>query len=826
MQNLKKPFKTILKNMLLTNTGQVWAYYRIPSRTISENNAEEIESYKRTLVQMLWELKTYYEIDLQLLPEDMRLNERFKQLEKDFSSETGKIGERYDERTMYVLGQELGEVTRYGFTVGVKLHNTAYLRQDTLKESFKTAFDSVTMQALSYLGLSVADTKKAFEPYEVSEKEVFDGLSVLKGERLTDKQLYRNTTEPFRRGIAGAEVPANLQTTNTTIDPVTHTGFLRLTNEYGESCIALMPITNTEVNMTYAEIFRVVQKMPFPVEFKVKALQMKPSSAVRKTQFTARRFKETDKDMYANEDSDSIILQGKPLLNDLRNDIENKKTPFYKWLGVFVVSGKDKTQCQNRCNALKSYMANYHVELTRPLADQINLFYTLLNGNSIQFERYWLQYTKDSGIAELLFGLTSNLGSNIGFYLGRVTHGTAPDTNTAIQNSRDIVLYHPMIANEGIVGAMTDSPHCLISGETGKGKSFLAKLLMFYMTFLDVQILMTDPKNENHAWFEEAVKDPEIQKDYPYFIDLMKTFHYVTLDPNDKNNYGVLDPLSFLNGAQAKDTAVALIEQVYNLKGKDDVKREILEDLDMLIERKQKGEKVGLMDLIEMLKTSKVKNIAEAGGLIGQLVKNSILQLAFSDGTSRGLNIDYKHTILSIQGLDLPEAGTKFEEMNDSDRKALAVMIPLAKFCQYFGQRDRKQKTSIIFDEAWTLTATRGGKRLVKELRRAGRSYNNQLIMITQSVKDAQSEDDRGNFGACFAFDERSEREDILKFMDLPVTKENKELLADMKKGQCLFRDFYGRVDALSVDCVFPEWLRAFKTVDKSHSAKAEREFV
>ncbi|MEJ1303999.1 hypothetical protein QY896_17985, partial [Lactiplantibacillus plantarum] len=75
----------------------------------------------------MWELKTYYEIDLQLLPEDMRLNERFKQLEKDFSSETGKIGERYDERAMYVLGQELGEVTRYGFTVGVKLHNTAYL---------------------------------------------------------------------------------------------------------------------------------------------------------------------------------------------------------------------------------------------------------------------------------------------------------------------------------------------------------------------------------------------------------------------------------------------------------------------------------------------------------------------------------------------------------------------------------------------------------------------------------------------------------------------------------------------------------------------------
>ncbi|WP_456339939.1 hypothetical protein, partial [Streptomyces rubiginosohelvolus] len=37
---------------------------------------------------------------------------------------------------------------------------------------------------------------------------------------------------------------------------------------------------------------------------------------------------------------------------------------------------------------------------------------------------------------------------------------------------------------------------------------------------------------------------------------------------------------------------------------------------------------------------------------------------------------------------------------------------------------------------------------------------------------------------------------------------------------------FYGRVGKLSIDCLFEEWREAFKTVEKSHSARAEEELA
>ena len=208
------------------------------------------------------------------------------------------------------------------------------------------------------------------------------------------------------------------------------------------------------------------------------------------------------------------------------------------------------------------------------------------------------------------------------------------------------------------------------------------------------------------------------------------------------------------------------------------------------------------------------------------MTHNSVLQLIFSEGQSEGLALNSKINVLQIEGLDLPKEDDDPRYYSDGERKSLCLMIPLAKFCEKFGSRDKQENTAIIFDEAWMLTKARGGKKLVKSMRRVGRSYKNQLYLVTQSVSDVQSDDDRGNFGARFAFDESEERDDILQYMGLSKTDENRELVKNMTNGQCLFRDFYGRVGKLAIDCLFNEWTEAFKTVEKSHSARAEEEIM
>ncbi|MFE6919380.1 ATP-binding protein, partial [Streptomyces rubiginosohelvolus] len=229
--------------------------------------------------------------------------------------------------------------------------------------------------------------------------------------------------------------------------------------------------------------------------------------------------------------------------------------------------------------------------------------------------------------------------------------------------------------------------------------------------------------------------------------------------------------------------------QIYDLHGKDAVKTEVLKTLDAVIERKAKGETVGLMHVVDHLANSEDPTIKSAGELLVQMVQNSILQLVFSYGDADAINLNRKVTILEIAGLDLPNEDDDPRYYSDSDRKSLSIMIGLAKFCEKFGRRSHDDPTAIIFDEAWTLTKARGGKRLVKDMKRVGRSFKNQLYLVSQNMADSETDDDKGNFGARFAFDNDVDRPDILKTMNLPQTKQNEEMLANMVKGQALFMD-------------------------------------
>ncbi|WP_315972926.1 ATP-binding protein [Bacillus safensis] len=82
------------------------------------------------------------------------------------------------------------------------------------------------------------------------------------------------------------------------------------------------------------------------------------------------------------------------------------------------------------------------------------------------------------------------------------------------------------------------------------------------------------------------------------------------------------------------------------------------------------------------------------------------------------------------------------------------------------------------------------------------RSYNNAKFSISQLTKDALHDVDKGNFGVAFAFDEPSEREDVLKWMNLEPSIENQKMLGSMFQGQCLFKDIYGRNSKISIECL------------------------
>lgn len=829
---LKTPYKSVNKNLMLTKTGELWAYYRVAPENINSGDSTKREKNKVKFRNFMEQLEKYKDFHLEMYPRQMELEKRNEELEKDFHPKTKNIGKYYNDETVRILKKELGLITKNSFILGVKLKDNLLTNADDAKTVLRNSLTAVTDSLVNALGLSREITEEFYDRFIDLEKELYQLVVSIAGTRLTEAELVYVNRYNFIRDVAHdideeAEKQGVVNVTDSIIDPSTP-GYLQLQTAEGTRWISFVVVDKLGLDMNYSHLFERAQNLPFSVELHIKGQFQNKDAVIRKTAMVKTRMKQMHKEQRkVGEDAEDSVLNSRYVLNRLQNQLNGGNQKFIHWVASFVVTGKSKEECQRRVKQTERILKNKKITVVRPLADQLQLFYKFLHGQPLMFEKNWIQKTTCVGFAENLFAVSQQLGNNVGFYIGRINKfKNNTSLKESIASSRDIVLFHPFIANKGIDGAVTDSPHISITGETGKGKSFLVKLLLVYLSMLNINTLYIDPKSEIEVWFKKVTKNVEIRKKYPMFVQLLESFEYAKLDANNPENHGVLDPIMMLEGADAKDTAQSIVEQIYNMDSKDDVKKVFLESLTEIIERRSKGEKVGFMHVIDMLRYHTEKNIKDAGELLYQQIQNSVLQLNFSYGDIDGLNLNGKVNILGIEGLDLPDSKTDSRDYTDAEKKSLAIMIPLAKFCEKFGSKDKNQETVEIFDEGWMLTSARAGKKLVKSMRRVGRSYNNALVLVTQSVGDVNTEDDNGNFGVNFAFDEPSETDDILSFLNMENSEANIGLISNMIKGECLFKDIYGRTGKLAVDCLFEEWKEAFKTVKTNNSAKAEKLFA
>ena len=831
----KTPLKTVCDNLLLTRTGDVWAYYRIAPTNINSGDIKQKEAFKKKFRFFIEQLEGYKNFDLDMMPKQMNLNRRNQELEKDFDTTLKIIGKYYNRETERILENELNTITRNQFILGVKLKENVF-ENDDMKSVVQNSIASVTDTILNVLNMSREVDDDFFERFKVYEKELYQLTMGVNGRRLSEDELIYLNRYNFIRDMQHSieeesQKRALYNITNTLIDPSTAMGYLKLTTPEGERWLTHVVVNDMTLDMNYTHIFERAQNFSFPVEFKIKANFKTKEAVLRKASLTKTRVRQmASEKIKTGDDIEDAVKDTRFVLNRLESQLNSQNQKFIEWMGTFCVTGATKEECRHRAKQVIRTLTNKKIECVQPLADQLQLFYKFLPGHSLAFEKHWMQQTPSVAFAENLFGVSQQLGNNAGFYLGRINRYLNNNTIAdSIASSRDVVLFHPFIANKGIEGAMTDSPHISITGETGKGKSFLVKMLLMFLAMLDVKTLYIDPKSEVEMWFKRVLEDDDMRRKYPLFIQLIEGFSYVTLNGNDSANHGVLDPIVMLKGTDAKDTAQSIVEQIYNLDDKDDIKRVFLRTLTEVITERSLGQSVGFRTVVERMRAHDEKVVSDAGELLHEQIKNSVLQLVFSDGEVKGLDLKSKVNVIGIEGLDLPDSSVNSKDYSDGERKSLALMIPLAKFCETFGMQNKNQETVEIFDEGWMLTTARAGKKLIKQMRRVGRSYNNALILVTQSVKDVNTDDDNGNFGVNFAFDEKSERKDILRFLNLEVEEEhenvNEELLANMIKGECYFKDIYGRIGKIAVDCLFEEWMYAFKTVEKSHSSRAEKMF-
>ncbi|MBP2620329.1 ATP-binding protein [Streptococcus panodentis] len=803
-------------HLAMKQDKSVMAFYRVPNVPVTITDKDKKLEHKVAVAQVLRKLAKNKSFEISLIPKDFLLEEKMKDFSAALSPDSRELGEQLLADTVEKLTDEMEIPYQYDWLVGVNLLKDT--RQTNLQSLALERFTELSAFAAKGVGYELEIPENWFEDYKTSEAAVYQILSSLKVQRLTDEQLFYYQRMQFLRYIPHLreEVTANRNLLNVTdtLIKVMAGGFLKLESPYGSSFLTILPIAKTPIIFNGFHLGEFTQRFDFPVELRINAEFLDKTSLRGRMERSNNRFENimTEAESTATAQQDEIIL-GAMSLKDLMKKVGDKKGSILEYGAYLIVSASSLQQLRARKQTVLSYFEDMNVEVSEASFDTPYLFQSLLHGNLLDNKtRTWSHYVTPRGLAELMPFTNTKAGNRVGWHIGRVDNyvGQWESLEKAQRSSKNIVLFNATVGNkENIAGKQTKNPHILITGATGEGKSFLAELIFTLTSLQNVKALYVDPKRSVRKHFEAVVKDPDFKKKHPLLAKHIKSMNFVTLDSKDESNHGALDPIVMLDKddaiSVAKNMLNYLLNSNKNIKVTIDQVTAISEAITAVVERRQKGETVGLKHVLDLLLESSEKEVRSVGRFLNSVVQGSILELAFSYGDVTGLSYDKRVTVLEVADLALPDDKKQNQDAirEDKEINSTVLMFALGAFCSRFGELNRHEDTIEFFDEAWVLMKSAEGRAIIKSMRRVGRFFNNILCLITQSVHDAESDEDTTGFGTIFAFKEKNELPDILEHVGLEATKENLEWVNSMISGQCLYRDVYDNLNMITVTNIF-----------------------
>lgn len=831
VKRLEYPIAKTDGNMALRKDGVVTAFYRVPNTPITITDTDKKKKHKITVSQVVKKLAKYKYFEVSLIPRDYLLEEKMRDFSEDLADDSKVLGEQTLNRTVGLLTKEMEIPYEYEWIVGINIEKT--IVKNNLTEAVTNQLSEIAENIAGFLGFEVETLENWYEDYQEIESIIYRLLSPLKAKRLTNEELFYYQRYQFLTYIPHLreDVIANraLENVTDTVITVVEEGILKLSSIYGTSYLSILPIGRYSTIFNGFHLGELLQRLSFPVWLKMKAEFIDKSGLNGQMGRSNNRYRNI---MNEAASTDTVqqddILMGAYSLKDLMKKVGNKEE-LIRFGAYVTVAASNIKQLKQRRQSLLSYFQDMSVSLHEAVHDTPYLFQSLLYGQDLQVTtRKWNHLVTCKGFAELMLFTNTRSGNRIGWYIGRVDNRlTAWDNiDEAVQGSKNLVLFNATVANkEDIAGKVTKNPHLIITGATGNGKSYLAQLLFLLTSQQNVRILYIDPKRELREHYQKVISQPDFARRFPERKKQIENINFVTLDATLESNHGVLDPIVILEKENAQATAKNML--LYLLRQATQVEltqtTSLTNAITTVLERREAGETVGFNHVIELLCQDEDKKVVEVGEYFKAIIRNSILELAFSDGNVKGLSYDERVTVLEIADLSLPKDGV--EDISDHEANSICLMFALGAFCKHFGERN-DDETLEIFDEAWILMQSSEGKAVIKSMRRVGRSKYNTLCLVTQSVHDAENEEDSTGFGTIFAFYEKSERKDILKHVGLEVTEKNLEWLDNMISGQCLYYDVYGNLNMISVHNLFEDIDPFLKPMKQTTSSVLENKYA
>lgn len=190
-------------------------------------------------------------------------------------------------------------------------------------------------------------------------------------------------------------------------------------------------------------------------------------------------------------------------------------------------------------------------------------------------------------------------------------------------------------------------------------------------------------------------------------------------------------------------------------------------------------------------------------------------RLCFSPKGGDAIVANSRLTVITLLGLDMPDAETPKSDYSTPNRLAVAVMYLLTSMTKnLMVSRDPGKQKAVIIDEAWAVVSTAAGRKVIQEIARMGRSLNTALVLVSQNADDFVSDGLINSVSTklAFATKGRNETESLLRLFSLEPDQSNMETMTSLNTGECLMMDADARISRVQVANWNRRWTVAFDT--------------
>ncbi|PRX40916.1 AAA domain-containing protein [Planifilum fimeticola] len=596
-------------------------------------------------------------------------------------------------------------------------------------------------------------------------------------------------------------------------------------DEVGPKTLLLSKIIDNEVQKTYVQylvchdmdavnyhpgfewLYHIQSVLPFPVSISVRAHHQTNARMLKRLSDVRLEFQDQREEAQkGGTNVDLSVSESESGAIQMESYFRSSGKPGYSCSFVFRVNAPDEATLKSRVDRLRNELMKFGIRIVSPYGEQINLLMETIPGSKPYNQDYRIE-VEPGVLAGMMFGATTNIGDGQGFYIGYT------------RNLKRPVFIRPDLAAKAFdsVKNVIDSISIMVAGATGKGKSFLMNLLVYLSVLTGSMALVIDPKGDRKKWVNGL---PFIPKEHVSVWTL----------GSSEADAGCLDPFrTSVNLEEAKDIAMDILAYLAGVDIEDHQYTILSEAIEAASEEKDPC--IGaVINYVRDLYDNKPENMSETRheeverlkSTLETLGRNQLARLLFGEPGQdyRVLRVEKPLQVIMVQNLNLPDE--KVKQYRISHKISEAILISLAAFTkQYMFNQDRHRHKIILQDEAESIDRSPVGSELLNFVVRKGRYYNTTLLKGTQNASDYKEE--VANMGMKFSFGLRktSEAEKMLDYFNLPRTENNVETLKNLRRGEALFQDIYGRSAVIRIDPVFRDLLDAF---DSSTATKEERE--